>query len=279
MSGSMRLWLPKTFPLEAFDRYREFGRLALAEATDEHAAEFGASTENTVWRFRACWDYAGFYKEARSKLSTQEEIYQTQRQYFGIYNSCVSTVESLLYSMHALLASPALFNWPFTESNRKELLPAYLIRTLEEQPQNCANTEKLLRVLTELTKSKFWCECRAKRIRMFHRSVIPRLVYFGGGAPPGFSLPPTSNTAADEADAESVDSLLDWLSAALAVLVAAGISVIEDCDVGHITEPQPLQREPPQGCTNSVEGIQAKVTPLDGTLELVHNGHDDPPGV
>lgn len=241
------------------------GAFRVIRDTDDHWTEFSSACTNVVWRYRACWDHGEAFKKCYTVLAGQEAIYQTERHYFGIYNNAVSAIESMLYSIHALLASSQTLNWPFEEAERKKLLPGYLLKRFGNRIDDRANAESLYRVLEELAKSGYWRACKNKRIRMFHRSRIPRHLSIGGG-PPRYKLPATSNTEEDATDIASVERLVDWVSETFAVLCQAGISVIEVCEVGTISEPlQATDMSQENGVTGE-DALQSSTSPISGTL-------------
>lgn len=236
MTRTDRIVLPPAFPVGIFDQYEEAGKRTLRIVPDDHWTEFSSACTNVIWRYRACWDHGEAYKKCYTDLAGHEAIYQTERHYFGVYNNAVSAIESMLYSMHGLLASSQIFDWPFGEDQREKPLPGYIKNQLENRPDDRAMAEPIYQAVAKLAQSPYWKTCKDRRVRMFHRSRIPRHLSIGGGAP-RYKLPATSNTEEDAADVASVERLVNWLSETLAVLCQAGISVIEYCEVGTIPAP------------------------------------------
>ncbi len=269
MAKRARITLPPAFPLSIFDRYEDLGRRTLLTSSDEHHMEFGSACDNITWRYRSCWDHAEDYIQCHGNLAGQEAIYQTQRHYFGVYIHSVSAIESMLYSIHAILASSQVFDWTFHESQKRAPLPGYIIKQIENTTGDKSKADSVYRVITELAKSPFWQACKNRRNRMFHRSLISRHLYIGGGLPPRFKLPATSNTEEDAADVASITGLVNWLSETLEVLCQAGISIIEDCEVGTIQEPMQATNVPRKDNTNLIDLLRISVSLVSGTMDRV----------
>lgn len=233
MKNEPRIVMPLQFPSEVFDEYRDTGLRLMRLAQDDHWTEFSSACTNVAWRYRACWDHAESYKACYTTLGPIEAVYQTERHYFGTYTNGLSAIESMLYSLHALLASSKLLGWPFSETERKKRLPNYALGRIENEPQVKRRFANIHQVLRELIDCRYWLVCKERRNRMYHRSRIPRHLAIGDG-PPRFRLPATSSTEKDPADLASIETLVDWLSDKIRELSMAGLAAVATCQEGQL---------------------------------------------
>ena len=111
--------MPATFPMRLYEDFQNAAQHDMLEEPADLWVEFNAACITLAWRYRTCIEHSEGYKANYQKLSNIEDIFNTEKHLFGMYANCVSCVETMVYSIHALLGSTKTLGLPFSETKKR----------------------------------------------------------------------------------------------------------------------------------------------------------------
>ena len=212
--------MPDTFPGEEFDEFVKLGRKLLAPKSDLRI-EFDPATNLIAWRFRECSDRLDAYLS--SSVTTFEDQYLRQRDFFGFLYSGESCIEATVYALHALAS--LIFGVPFGPKEQW-FQASELVKRLEGKGDG-----NLTATLQAFLQEKWWKNWVSLRNRMTHGTNLPMRIRGTIGGPPPSPVGPlefagTSSTPnIADLDLEPRSYLFEPLTAWLRSLLLKGIAL------------------------------------------------------
>lgn len=222
---SLKLEMPNLFPAIQYQSFMQASRDVLLEPKHEAWTEFAGASNLIAWRFRASHEYLRSYLDSWNKTGAHasfEQIYERERDLFGMFMCGCSTIEATCYAIYALASHKALGGVSFDSPVQRRVRPATLERVLRAFPA----ASNLVSVLDALNRASDWATWVEFRNRMAHRSNLPRMIRASvGSAPPpmhAVQLAATSSSRSTEVSEAGLSSLFEWLVQTLARLLHGG---------------------------------------------------------
>lgn len=225
-STELCLDMPADFPDMEFGQFMGVARCVLLAPTPHPMwIEFAGASNLIGWRFRASMEEWQLYRTSLVSIPNpnHEELFRRERALFTMFTSGVSSLESTIYSIAALMSHPNTFAIAFGPREQRACGPRRLLEWLTPHPRAAI----LCGILTRLLASNEWSLWVDLRNRMTHRTNLPRIIHGSVGAPAPVTNPilfaATSSTPPIDADTSDFDALQGWLAAAIReLLVEAG---------------------------------------------------------
>jgi hypothetical protein len=223
--------VPDQFPVSELTRYMTSAREVLLKPTQSAAwGEFAGASNLIGWRFRASWEDWCKFKQSQSEFGdggNHEELYRRERALFGMFSAGVSCVESVTYSLAALLSHPVVLGLAFGADEQRACSP----KRLREWLRRGSGPPALISALECLIQSLEWKLWLDLRNRMTHRSNLSRRLFASIGSPAPATRPlnfaPTSSTDGVDAEISDFDNLHLWLATNVAALLRCGSELAE----------------------------------------------------
>jgi hypothetical protein len=215
--------MPDSFPCDELTRLRAAARDLLTPQKPPAWAEFAGASNLIAWRFRS------FVESSNDALvapgATHDEIYRQEQMLFLAACSAVSCVEAMGYATHALASDPQVLGLPFGPDEQRRSNPATVRDLLTRNVANRAVTQPWV----ELADACEWNLLRDLRIRMFHRSNLPRIVTgtMGGPPPPASPTQYASTSSTPALTVDEVPTLEPWLADSISSLLSAAIALLD----------------------------------------------------
>lgn len=228
------LEMPDSFPCNELTRLRADARDLLTPQKPPAWAEFASASNLIAWRFRS------FVESANDALAmadaTHEDVFRQEQMLFLAACSAASCVEATSFATHALASDTRVLGVPFGPPEQRRSNPTTVRDMLTENAASGAVTQPWV----ELNDASEWKLLRDLRVRMFHRSNLPRIVTgtVGGSPPP---VGPTRFASTSSTPALTIDelpALEPWLAASISSLLLAAIALLSG------TKPSKTPKQP-----------------------------------
>jgi len=221
--------MPVSFPAAELTDFMAAARAVLLTPTKSIGWSELAGASNLIgWRFRAANEYWQAYKSSWTNCGPNvdfEEIYERERNLYGMFSSGVSSIECTAYSIAALLSHPSVLGMAFGQAEQRACSPKKLAQWVSGQ----AATQSLKSALDSVVNAPEWKCWVDLRNRMTHRSNLPRVVQGAvGNAPPpakAIHFAATSSTDDIEGELDDFDELHTWLADTVRLLLREGRAV------------------------------------------------------
>jgi hypothetical protein len=219
---SVRLSMPESFPCGQLTTLRWRVTRRFTSRKPQAWAEFAGASNLIAWRFRS-------YVESANTLSSMpsaspDDIYHQEQTMFLAVCSAVSCIEAIAYATWALASDPLLLDVAFGPEEQRQANPSRVRDMLVKHTTDVEVTQPWI----DVNNANEWQLLRELRIRMFHRTNLPRMIRGTSSAPPvplPMKFAPTSTTPALGID--QVAALEPWLANIVSALLGAALAIVQ----------------------------------------------------
>jgi hypothetical protein len=125
--AEFRIEVPDSFPLEAWDKFLNFGRQAIAGHNDP-GGDYIRAMGCVVYRFRACReaiDSMIAYWHRSGRTLSGEGYYLVERDLFNFFTCGLSVIESLFYGVYMVATQkyPSALDWSNVDDRKWKARP------------------------------------------------------------------------------------------------------------------------------------------------------------